>query len=192
MLTKTPNLLELKCHFTICNRQQLVFPEQLETVYISCGQLIHIPVCISASNLKRLTLHLVGLDLEDLSHIGCEFQSLQAFEMEQVIFQQLKWKVSDDEFPQLKVLKLQISFAFKEWTVSDDAFPKLEQLVYVIVENLRRSHLVLEKSLLLIIHGKLPIKLFLELELEMVTQVWRSFTFSEDECSEDEDAWMDV
>ncbi|KAF3650385.1 hypothetical protein FXO37_18494 [Capsicum annuum] len=124
MLTKTPNLLELKCHFTICNRQQLVFPEQLETLYISCRQLIHIPVCISAS-IKRLTLHHVGLDLEDLSHIGCELQSLQAFEMEQVIFQQLKWKVSDDEFPQLKVLKLQISFAFKEWTVSDDAFPKL-------------------------------------------------------------------
>ncbi|KAM3358978.1 hypothetical protein P3S68_021911 [Capsicum galapagoense] len=126
------------------------------------------------------------------------------------------------ESPQLKVLKLQISFAFKEWTVSDDAFPKLEQLVYVIVENLRRSHLVLEKSLLLStwrwsiavnqlrsqpiskkhklkiikmsISSSLPRKI--QLELEMVTQVWRSFTFSEDECSEDEgedeDAWMDV
>ncbi|CAN4081256.1 unnamed protein product [Withania somnifera] len=132
MLTKTPNLLELDCHFTsVCSSQSrlLVFPEQLETLYISCNNGMHIPICISSSNLKRLILFDVGLDQQDLSHIGHELQNLQALEMESVLFQDRNWEVTYDEFLQLKVLKLWSCIDFNVWTSSDDAFPTLECLI---------------------------------------------------------------
>ncbi|CAN4124459.1 unnamed protein product [Withania somnifera] len=144
MLTKTPNLRELDCvldeEIQRSQSHLLVFPEQLEKLNIS-GDYEMIPrirVRISASNLKTLRLHSFELDVEDISHIGHELQNLQALVMRRVKFRQRKWEVSDDEFPQLKVLELEDwNGAFWEWTFSDNAFPNLEFLIIVDMSSLR-------------------------------------------------------
>ncbi|KAH0707521.1 hypothetical protein KY289_012597 [Solanum tuberosum] len=135
ILRKTPNLLELRCKVRGVDNFQcyvLNFPSQIETLKIHLSYTRDtktIPFCISAPNLTNLTLKNFYLYHQHLSEIG-SLQNLQVLSLKGISFETCKWEVRDDEFPQLRVLKLHAGKAhFEEWSVADDAFPNLERLV---------------------------------------------------------------
>uniref|UniRef100_A0A1S4D0T9 Late blight resistance protein homolog R1A-4 n=1 Tax=Nicotiana tabacum TaxID=4097 RepID=A0A1S4D0T9_TOBAC len=108
----------------------LDFPTRLEIlrIYKVRYSSENIPFCISAPNLKSLTISGFRLNPQNLSAIA-QLQNLQVLKLYYVRFgYPSKWKVNNGEFPQLKVLKLQRHCPLEEWTVADDAFPNLEQL----------------------------------------------------------------
>lgn len=139
MLRKTPHLQKLKCMFMGTRSYQypvLEFPSRLETLKIIRPHLewnlyypeLHLSLCISSPNIKNLTVSNFYLVHRNLSNIGL-LQNLQVLKLVAVYFQERQWEVSNDEFLQLKVLKLVDCVWFHEWTVADDAFPSLEHLV---------------------------------------------------------------
>ncbi|OIT28333.1 late blight resistance protein r1-a [Nicotiana attenuata] len=145
ILRKTPNLRELRCTFLdedVDKFQYYVlnFPAKIETLKICCPFMFHtitIPICISAPNLRNLTLERYCLHPQHLSNIAL-LQNLQVLKMKSIKFDKKVWKVSSGDFPELKVLKLQEIVGFEEWDVADDeAFPKLERLVLRECEYLK-------------------------------------------------------
>ncbi|MCD7471776.1 hypothetical protein HAX54_012444 [Datura stramonium] len=139
MLRKTPNLQKLICMFVGTRSYQypvLEFPSRLETLKIIrphlkwniCYPGLHLSLCISSPNIKNLTVSNFYLVHCNLSNIGL-LQNLQVLKLVAVYFQERQWEVSNDDFLQLKVLKLVDCVWFHEWTVTDDAFPSLEHLV---------------------------------------------------------------
>ncbi|XP_016484144.2 late blight resistance protein R1-A-like isoform X1 [Nicotiana tabacum] len=144
ILRKTPNLRELKCTFLDEDVDKfryyvLNFPTEIETLKIYCPYFckLTIPFCISAPNLKNLTLERYCLHPQHLSTIAL-LQNLQVLKMKSIKFEKKVWEVSNGDFPELKVLKLQEIFCFEEWDVTDDeAFPKLERLVLRECEYLK-------------------------------------------------------
>ncbi|PHT66870.1 Late blight resistance protein R1-A [Capsicum annuum] len=133
ILRKTPNLRELRCAVECVDNFQyyvLNFPAQLETLKIRLCYTPDTktsPFCISAPNLRNLTLKDFLLHPQHLPKIA-SLQNLQVLKLKGIRFDK-DWEVSDDEFPELKVLKLQQIDHLREWIVADDAFPKLECLV---------------------------------------------------------------
>ncbi|CAN4082190.1 unnamed protein product [Withania somnifera] len=138
MLRKTPNLQKLKCMFMGTRSYQypiLEFPSKLETLKIIRPHMewnliypeFHLSLSISSPNTKNLTVTNFYLVHCNLSNIGL-LQNLQVLKLVAVYFQEREWEVSNDEFLQLKVLKLVDCVWFHEWTVADDAFPSLEHL----------------------------------------------------------------
>ncbi|CAN4095731.1 unnamed protein product [Withania somnifera] len=143
ILTKTPNLRELRCKIKGVNNFQynvLNFPAQIEMlkIYLSytLGSKI-LPFCISAPNLKNLKLKDFYLHPQHLSEIA-SLQNLQVLKLEGIHLESNKWEVCNGEFPQLRVLKLRAGRVhFEEWIVADDAFPNLEHLVLSDCEFLK-------------------------------------------------------
>ncbi|XP_059315929.1 putative late blight resistance protein homolog R1B-16 [Lycium ferocissimum] len=127
MLRKTPNIRELRCKFKgLCSGQfPILGAKQLKVLNIFDDRPVKVLsylVCISASNIKKLKVSFLRLGLQHLSNIA-QFQNLQELELNFVEFEDNEWKVSSDEFPQLKVLKLQSLIQLEKWIVSDEAFP---------------------------------------------------------------------
>lgn len=81
---------------------------------------------IPSSNLKKLIVGQFTLGIENLSNIA-QLQNIWILELLSVNFDDKRWKVSNDEFSQLKVLTLSNCY-FEEWIVADDAFPSLQCL----------------------------------------------------------------
>lgn len=77
--------------------------------------------------MKKLTLSFFYLYPQHLSGMAL-LQNLEVLKLYQVEYESKEWKVSNGEFPQLKVLTLSL-FYIQEWSVDDDAFPNLERLV---------------------------------------------------------------
>ncbi|KAG9158893.1 hypothetical protein Leryth_025033 [Lithospermum erythrorhizon] len=88
----------------------------------------HLPL-----SLKKLTLRNFILNSVDVSEIGKMLPFLQVLKLYQSgpwdskEVEVEEWSVNDDDFPQLKVLKL-AGVRFNKWTTSDDSFPCLEKL----------------------------------------------------------------
>ncbi|OIT21214.1 putative late blight resistance protein -like r1a-4 [Nicotiana attenuata] len=137
ILRKIPNLRKLRCDVGPVGNFQyhvLDIPTRLETLKISRHSCSHkypetIPFCISAPNLKKLTLSDFYLYPQHLSGIAL-LQNLEVLKLSHVEYDNKEWEVSDGEFPhlKLKVLKLE-KCNVQEWSVADDAFPELERLV---------------------------------------------------------------
>lgn len=135
ILRKTPNLQELRCkvkgvgdfEYYVVN-----FPARIKTLKIHLSYTSDtktIPFFISAPNLRTLTLKNFYLHPQHLSEIG-SLQNLQVLKLKGISFETCKWEVRDDEFPQLRFLKLHAGQAhFEEWIVAEDAFPNLEHLI---------------------------------------------------------------
>ncbi|KAG8373692.1 hypothetical protein BUALT_Bualt11G0051000 [Buddleja alternifolia] len=85
-------------------------------------------------NIKKLTLSKTGLPWEKMSVIG-RLPYLEVLKLENDAFDGERWETSDDEFQQLRVLKLE-SLKVKEWDAWSEHFVKLEQLVLVACYNL--------------------------------------------------------
>ncbi|XP_016463992.2 late blight resistance protein R1-A-like [Nicotiana tabacum] len=142
MLRKAPNIRELECKYKgICSFPfpVLEISTELETLHI-IGEVVEFqhwyPVCISASNLKILKLSVFRLGHEHLSNIG-QLQNLQVLELLAIEFDDEEWEVNDDEFPELKVLKLMFCQSLEEWDAVEYSFPKLERLSLRGLENLK-------------------------------------------------------
>lgn len=139
MLSKTPHLQKLECMFLGTRSYHypvLELPSGLEKLKIIRPHLewnlyypeLHLSLCISSPNIKNLKVSNFYLVPRNLSNIGL-LQNLQVLKLVGVYFQERQWEVSNDEFLQLKVLKLVDCCWLHEWTVADDAFPSLEHLV---------------------------------------------------------------
>ncbi|XP_015167143.1 putative late blight resistance protein homolog R1A-4 [Solanum tuberosum] len=82
------------------------------------------------ATLTKLTLSDVLLPQSELSNIG-RLPNLVVLKLEHRVFQQDKWEIEDEEFLNLKVLKLR-SLTITTWNASDESFPNLE---HILIEN---------------------------------------------------------
>ncbi|KAH0668797.1 hypothetical protein KY289_023290 [Solanum tuberosum] len=134
MMRKTPNLRKLICEVECLEYPPqyhvLNFPIWLEILKLYRSKAFKtIPFCISAPNLKYLKLSGFYLDSQYLSETADHLKNLEVLKLYYVEFGDYReWKVSNDMFPQLKILKLEY-LSLMKWIVADDAFPNLEQLV---------------------------------------------------------------
>ncbi|XP_022846902.1 putative late blight resistance protein homolog R1A-3 [Olea europaea var. sylvestris] len=85
-------------------------------------------------NIKKLTLSKMGLPWEEISLIG-KLTKLEILKLEDEAFEGEIWNTEDDEFQELKFLKLD-DLDLVQWNSSKDHFPKLEQLVLRYCHNL--------------------------------------------------------
>ncbi|XP_055809622.1 putative late blight resistance protein homolog R1B-16 [Solanum dulcamara] len=142
MIRKFSNLKRLRCRFLELSVQYsmklrkkiirfptldfLVHLESLK-VFSNGKKLLHPSEFKLPENLKKLTLSNFRLPWKEISTIA----TLPRLEVLKLLFKAFEgetWQVTDDEFPALKVLKLD-NVIISQWDVSDDAFPSLEKLV---------------------------------------------------------------
>ncbi|XP_009762970.1 uncharacterized protein [Nicotiana sylvestris] len=141
VLSKTPNIRKLRCIFSgswgyseeqqkDCNQfPRLQHLTKLESLKVFCFHKPERSPCVFnfPSDLKKLTLCGFGFPWSEISAIST-LPNLVILKLQSDAFCGEEWEVSDEQFSQLKVLKLEnISFAC--WSVSEDAFSNLEQLV---------------------------------------------------------------
>ncbi|XP_009802868.1 putative late blight resistance protein homolog R1A-3 [Nicotiana tabacum] len=78
-------------------------------------------------NLKKLTLCKFYLPPAEISIIA-KLVKLEILKLQQVVFEREEWEVADEEFPKLKLLKLE-NLKLSQWRASDEAFQNLRRLV---------------------------------------------------------------
>ncbi|KAJ8543705.1 hypothetical protein K7X08_025323 [Anisodus acutangulus] len=141
MMRKFSNLKRLRCrflessHYSMKLRKTFIrFPTldvliHLESLKVfSNGKKLSQPCEFKLpENLKKLTLSNFRLPWKEISTIAT-LPNLEVLKLLFRTFEGETWEVIDDEFPALKVLKLD-DVILSQWDVSDDAFPNLEKLV---------------------------------------------------------------
>ncbi|MCD9642232.1 hypothetical protein HAX54_028923 [Datura stramonium] len=130
---KTPNLRELRCSFVEFRQEffpKLDFLTQLETleIHLAADSTVGGGPYNFPASLRNLTLSNFSLGSCHESNIS-KLPNLRVLKLVSIFFDNDEWEVRDDEFFQLKVLKLVKCEFFEEWKVSDVAFPVLEHLV---------------------------------------------------------------
>ncbi|PHT67858.1 putative late blight resistance protein -like protein R1B-23 [Capsicum annuum] len=128
LMLRTPNLRKLRCSFVGWGypSREMSSLTRLETLSIkmdSCGS----SPSNFPPNLKKLTLS--NFTMYWLQSSIAMLPNLQVLKLVAVFFSKAEWKVRNDMFHQLKVLKVVDCPCFKKWNISDDAFPRLEHLV---------------------------------------------------------------
>ncbi|CAN4089582.1 unnamed protein product [Withania somnifera] len=141
VLLKTPNIRTLRCMFSgswgfsekqnkHCNQfpklQHLTKLESLKVFSFRCPEKSPCEFNFP-SDLKKLTLSGFTLPWSDISTISA-LPKLELLKLQSDAFCGEEWEVFDEQFPQLKLLKLEY-MSFERWNVSVDAFSVLEQLV---------------------------------------------------------------
>ncbi|KAL2551598.1 putative late blight resistance protein-like protein R1B-16 [Forsythia ovata] len=131
ILRSLPNLRRLKARlvtslnysFDLLNRlESLKLSPDYSNAGDSCYSLISLPLY-----LKKLTLFDVQVSLKQMEIIG-RLLNLEVLKLLLVAFEGRQWDTSEDEFPQLKFLKLD-DVQLAEWNASSDNFPRLQRLV---------------------------------------------------------------
>ncbi|KAI3462449.1 hypothetical protein Pfo_019112 [Paulownia fortunei] len=79
------------------------------------------------TSLQKLTLHEFKLFWKEMSMIG-RLPKLEVLKLLYAVFDGKQWKTNDDEFQELKFLKLD-ALKIQRWNTSSDHFPKLQRLV---------------------------------------------------------------
>ncbi|KAH0724206.1 hypothetical protein KY284_000071 [Solanum tuberosum] len=125
MVKKASRLRKLKCHCKEPLKLKLN-ALQLETLSVN-GKILNFTL---PATLTKLTLSDVLLPQSELSNIG-RLPNLVVLKLEHRAFQQDKWEIEDEEFLNLKVLKLR-SLKITTWNASDESLPNLEHL---LIEN---------------------------------------------------------
>ncbi|KAH0724210.1 hypothetical protein KY284_000075 [Solanum tuberosum] len=125
MVKKASRLRKLKCHCKEPLKLKL-HALQLETLSVN-GKILNFTF---PATLTKLTLSDVLLPQSELSNIG-RLPNLVVLKLEHRAFQQEKWEIEDEEFLNLKVLKLR-SLKITTWNASDES---LLNLVQLLVEN---------------------------------------------------------
>lgn len=125
MVKKASRLRKLKCH---CKEPLKLKLDalQLETLSVN-GKILNFTL---PATLTKLTLSDVLLPQSEASNIG-RLPNLVVLKFEHRAFQQEKWDIEDEEFLNLKVLKLR-SLKITAWNASDESLPNLEHL---LIEN---------------------------------------------------------
>ncbi|XP_019266467.1 PREDICTED: putative late blight resistance protein homolog R1A-3 isoform X2 [Nicotiana attenuata] len=127
ILEKMPNLQKLRCEVSKFDGSFPAFCNltKLETLKISSGtKLTLIDQLKFPSSLKKLTLSNFHIHLTEVAN----HPKLEVLKLLGVTISSNVWKVNDEQFLQLKFLKLE-NPSFSEWDASDNAFPCLEHLV---------------------------------------------------------------
>ncbi|KAI5678582.1 hypothetical protein M9H77_09532 [Catharanthus roseus] len=131
------NLKKLKCIYLEswdsdkrCNRlPELDSLTELKSLNATYHGIVKLPYEFSfPSSLKKLTLSKFRFPWSEISKIGRLLPQLEALKLLFKAFEGTRWDVNEDDFRNLKFLKLE-SIDLVEWDVSSDAFPCLEQLV---------------------------------------------------------------
>ncbi|XP_070056732.1 putative late blight resistance protein homolog R1B-16 [Nicotiana tomentosiformis] len=132
ILSKTPNLRKLKCELGDSWENRfpvLVSLHRLETLKAHFSKFpkvgpsrLNFPL-----NLKKLTLCNFYLPPSEISIIA-KLVNLEILKLQQVVFEREEWEVIDEEFPKLKLLKLE-NLELSQWSASDEAFYNLRRLV---------------------------------------------------------------
>ncbi|KAG5628434.1 hypothetical protein H5410_000151 [Solanum commersonii] len=125
MVKKASRLRKLKCH---CKEPLKLKLDalQLETLSVN-GKILNFTLPVT---LTKVTLSDVLLPQSELSNIG-RLPNLVVLKFEHRAFQQEKWDIEDEEFLNLKVLKLR-SLKITTWNASEESLPNLEHL---LIEN---------------------------------------------------------
>lgn len=125
MVKKASRLRKLKCH---CKEPLKLKLDalQLETLSVN-GKILNFSL---PATLTKLSISDVLLPQSELSNIG-RLPNLVVLKLEHRAFQQDKWEIEDEEFLNLKVLKLR-SLKITTWNASDESLPNLEHL---LIEN---------------------------------------------------------
>ncbi|XP_071926846.1 putative late blight resistance protein homolog R1A-4 [Coffea arabica] len=144
IIARLPNLKKLSCifpklrnHSTSCYEfprlGDLTLLESLKILYrgktLDTGE-FHFPV-----NLKKLSLSNFYLRWDHISTIGA-LENLEVLKLVSITFEDTTWEMGDDEFSELKFLKLD-AVNIVEWNASSDHLPKLQQLVLRKCEKLK-------------------------------------------------------
>ncbi|KAJ8547982.1 hypothetical protein K7X08_021218 [Anisodus acutangulus] len=127
ILAKTPNLQKLRCEVSKFDGSFPAFNtlSKLEMLKISSGtRLTLVNQMKFPSKLKKLTLSNFHIHLSDIATLP----ELEVLKLLRVNISSNIWEVNDEQFLQLKFLKLE-NLSFSDWHASDDAFPCLEHLV---------------------------------------------------------------
>ncbi|XP_057494944.1 putative late blight resistance protein homolog R1B-16 isoform X2 [Actinidia eriantha] len=82
------------------------------------------------TNLKKLTLMETRVNWNEMSTLGKKLPNLEVLKLLKFACVGKCWKTSDEDFPQLKFLKL-VTISIEEWQVSSNPFPRLQRLVLV-------------------------------------------------------------
>lgn len=122
MIKKANRLQKLKCH---CKEPLKLRLDgfQLETLSV-IGKILKFSL---PETLTKLTLSDVLLPQSEMSNIG-RLPSLVVLKLEHRAFQQGNWNIGDEEFPNLKVLKLR-SLQITTWDASSESLTNLEQIL---------------------------------------------------------------
>ncbi|KAJ8556309.1 hypothetical protein K7X08_023067 [Anisodus acutangulus] len=137
VVRRTPNLKKLRCVLDKSwgrGKKGRRFPvldslTQLETLKIL---FFHVPKIIPTRlnfplSLTKVSLCNFPLEFAGISTIA-NLPTLHVLKLQQVDFDRNEWEVRDNEFPQLKFLKLE-NLNLSKWRPSDEAFSCLERLV---------------------------------------------------------------
>ncbi|KAK6150828.1 hypothetical protein DH2020_015760 [Rehmannia glutinosa] len=131
ILKNFTGLRRLKCSFIASKGLYPVvdFLAQLESLNISLeGQVNWFSDVLSFPlNLKKLNLSRFKLSRGEVSMIG-RLPTLEVLKLVKVSMEGKEWSTSDDEFEQLRFLKLD-NVQIAKWNAENEHFPKLEQLV---------------------------------------------------------------
>ncbi|KAL2559042.1 putative late blight resistance protein-like protein R1B-16 [Forsythia ovata] len=138
-----PNLRKFKCIFmeswdsiSKCNRfPALDFLDKLESLKISYYGKVRNPCkFMFPSSLKKLTLTKFRLPWNEISQIG-RLPNLEVLKLLFKSFEGKRWDMKDEEFLNLKYLKLD-NLDIAQWNASSDHFPCLERLVLLRCKQL--------------------------------------------------------
>nr|GMD13578.1 putative late blight resistance protein homolog R1A-4 [Ipomoea batatas] len=143
IIRRLPNLQKLRCWFVEswegyskrfkgkCNQfPALDFLAQLESLKVFyCGhQVLHPCEFNFPSNLKKLTLSNFRLPWCEISKIAKSLPNLEVLYLKFRACNDKRWEVGYEEFPKLKILKLD-RLNIEKWEAPEDAFPRLQRLV---------------------------------------------------------------
>ncbi|KAL7131933.1 hypothetical protein ABFS83_12G038200 [Erythranthe nasuta] len=116
-----------KCHRYVALDDCLTMLESLNISYLG-SEYLKLPDTLNLpSSLKKLTLHDFKLSRNEMSMIG-RLPKLEALKLLYAVFDGKEWKTNDDEFRELKFLKLD-ALKIRRWNTCDDHFPRLQRLV---------------------------------------------------------------
>ncbi|KAI3451636.1 hypothetical protein Pfo_008301 [Paulownia fortunei] len=144
MLKCSPNLRKLKCEchpFWVEENGAYRYPDlrfltQLESLKMTTfhgGKMAEINFPL---NIKKLTLSGLGLPWEKMSMIG-RLPNLEVLKLRSRAFVGETWETRDDEFLQLRFLKLEELYLFQWNVASSEHFPKLQRLFLRNCDNLQ-------------------------------------------------------
>ncbi|CAA3027771.1 Hypothetical predicted protein [Olea europaea subsp. europaea] len=136
ILRCSPNLRSLNCAVLAKKCPDLNFLSQLESLKIVFYGSFKGDYTVPnfPMNIKKLTLSNLGLPWKKMSLIGT-LPKLEILKLEDEAFEGEVWNTMDEEFQNLKFLKLD-NLDLEQWNSSYDHFPVLEQLVLRYCDNL--------------------------------------------------------
>ncbi|KAK4479977.1 hypothetical protein RD792_013031 [Penstemon davidsonii] len=131
ILKCSPHLRKLKFKYTgrklFPDLQSLTALESLKLVFDSDRVFSELTEINFPSTIKKLSFIRIGLSSEKISIVG-RLPNLHVLKLFSVAFEGEEWETSDDEFQELRFLKLDM-MDLKQWITCSEHFPQLQCLI---------------------------------------------------------------